>query len=173
MHVREKIVPLNKKILLSLLIIFICFLLDRLTKIYTINFLIENKIDNYYINEFFNLTLTWNRGIAFGLLQSEDLFYHLISFLIFLIILLIIFFIIKSKLTFEIVLYSMITGGALGNFFDRIYYRAVPDFIDLHYQNFHWFTFNVSDICISIGIVFLLIFDIFKINKSDTNLVEK
>ena len=165
MHVSEKIVPLNKKILLSLLIIFICFLLDRLTKIYTIKFLIENKIDNYYVNEFFNLTLTWNRGIAFGLFQSEDLFYHLISFLIFLIILLIIFFIIKSKLIFEIVLYSMITGGALGNFFDRIYYRAVPDFIDLHYQNFHWFTFNVSDICISIAIILLLIFDIFNVNK--------
>lgn len=165
MHVSEKIVPLNKKILLSLLIIFICFLLDRLTKIYTIKFLIENKIDNYYINEFFNLTLTWNRGIAFGLFQSEDLFYHLISFLIFLIILLIIFFIIKSKLIFEIVLYSMITGGALGNFFDRIYYRAVPDFIDLHYQNFHWFTFNVSDICISVAIILLLIFDIFNVNK--------
>lgn len=165
MHVSEKIVPLNKKILLSLLIIFICFLLDRLTKIYTIKFLIENKIDNYYINEFFNLTLTWNRGIAFGLFQSEDLFYHLISFLIFLIIILIIFFIIKSKLIFEIVLYSMITGGALGNFFDRIYYRAVPDFIDLHYQNFHWFTFNVSDICISVAIILLLIFDIFNVNK--------
>lgn len=165
MHVSEKIVPLNKKILLSLLIIFICFLLDRLTKIYTIKFLIENKIDNYYVNEFFNLTLTWNRGIAFGLFQSEDLFYHLISFLIFLIILLIIFFIIKSKLIFEIVLYSMITGGALGNFFDRIYYRAVPDFIDLHYQNFHWFTFNVSDICISVAIILLLIFDIFNVNK--------
>ena len=165
MHVSEKIVPLNKKILLSLLIIFICFLLDRLTKIYTIKFLIENKIDNYYINEFFNLTLTWNRGIAFGLFQSEDLFYHLISFLIFLIILLMIFFIIKSKLIFEIVLYSMITGGALGNFFDRIYYRAVPDFIDLHYQNFHWFTFNVSDICISVAIILLLIFDIFNVNK--------
>jgi len=163
--VSEKIVPLNKKILLSLLIIFICFLLDRLTKIYTIKFLIENKIDNYYVNEFFNLTLTWNRGIAFGLFQSEDLFYHLISFLIFLIILLIIFFIIKSKLIFEIVLYSMITGGALGNFFDRIYYRAVPDFIDLHYQNFHWFTFNVSDICISVAIILLLIFDIFNVNK--------
>ena len=165
MHVSEKIVPLNKKILLSLLIIFICFLLDRLTKIYTIKFLIENKIDNYYISEFFNLTLTWNKGIAFGLFQSEDLFYHLISFLIFLIILLIIFFIIKSKLIFEIVLYSMITGGALGNFFDRLYYRAVPDFIDLHYQNFHWFTFNVSDICISIAIILLLIFDIFNVNK--------
>ena len=165
MHVSEKIVPLNKKILLSLLIIFICFLLDRLTKIYTIKFLIENKIDNYYVNEFFNLTLTWNRGIAFGLFQSEDLFYHLISFLIFLIILLIIFLIIKSKLIFEIVLYSMITGGALGNFFDRIYYRAVPDFIDLHYHNFHWFTFNVSDICISIAIILLLIFDIFNVNK--------
>ena len=165
MHVSEKIVPLNKKILLSLLIIFICFLLDRLTKIYTIKFLIENKIDNYYVNEFFNLTLTWNRGIAFGLFQSEDLFYHLISLIIFLIILLIIFFIIKSKLIFEIVLYSMIAGGALGNFFDRIYYRAVPDFIDLHYQNFHWFTFNVSDICISVAIILLLIFDIFNVNK--------
>lgn len=165
MHVSEKIVPLNKKILLSLLIIFVCFLLDRLTKIYTIKFLIENKIDDYYINEFFNLTLTWNKGIAFGLFQSEDLFYHLISFLIFLIILLIIFFIIKSKLIFEIVLYSMITGGALGNFFDRLYYRAVPDFIDLHYQNFHWFTFNVSDICISIAIILLLIFDIFNVHK--------
>ena len=169
----ENTVKLNKKIFISLSVILVCFLLDRFSKIYIIEYFMKNDVDNLYINNILNLSLIWNKGIAFGFFQSENFLYDFISLLIFLIILVIIYLIWKSQLILEVLFYSMVVGGATGNFFDRIYYKAVPDFIDFHYGNFHWFTFNISDICISIGIVFLLIFDIFKINKSDTNLVEK
>ena len=169
----ENTVKSNKKIFISLSVILVCFLLDRLSKIYIIEYFMTNDVDNLYINNILNLSLIWNKGIAFGFFQSENFLYEFISLLIFLIILLIIYLIWKTQLILEVLLYSMVVGGATGNFFDRIYYKAVPDFIDFHYGSFHWFTFNISDICISIGIVFLLIFDIFKINKSDTNLVKK
>lgn len=167
----ENTVKSNKKIFISLSVILVCFLLDRLSKIYIIEYFMTNDVDNLYINNILNLSLIWNKGIAFGFFQSENFLYEFISLLIFLIILVIIYLIWKSQLILEVLFYSMVVGGATGNFFDRIYYKAVPDFIDFHYGNFHWFTFNISDICISIGIVFLLIFDIFKINKSDTDLV--
>lgn len=167
----ENTVKSNKKIFISLSVILVCFLLDRLSKIYIIEYFMTNDVDNLYINNILNLSLIWNKGIAFGFFQSENFLYEFISLLIFLIILAIIYLIWKSQLILEVLFYSMVVGGATGNFFDRIYYKAVPDFIDFHYGNFHWFTFNISDICISIGIVFLLIFDIFKINKSDTDLV--
>jgi len=169
--VEENTVKSNKKIFISLSVILVCFLLDRLSKIYIIEYFMTNDVDNLYINNILNLSLIWNKGIAFGFFQSENFLYEFISLLIFLIILAIIYLIWKSQLILEVLFYSMVVGGATGNFFDRIYYKAVPDFIDFHYGNFHWFTFNISDICISIGIVFLLIFDIFKINKSDTDLV--
>ena len=167
----ENTVKSNKKFFISLSVILVCFLLDRLSKIYIIEYFMTNDVDNLYINNILNLSLIWNKGIAFGFFQSENFLYEFISLLIFLIILVIIYLIWKSQLILEVLFYSMVVGGATGNFFDRIYYKAVPDFIDFHYGNFHWFTFNISDICISIGIVFLLIFDIFKINKSDTDLV--
>lgn len=169
----ENTVKSNKKIFISLSVILVCFLLDRLSKIYIIEYFMTNDVDNLYINNILNLSLIWNKGIAFGFFQSENFLYEFISLLIFLIILVIIYLIWKSQLILEVFFYSIVVGGAIGNFFDRIYYKAVPDFIDFHYGNFHWFTFNISDICISIGVVFLLIFDIFKINKSDTNLVKK
>lgn len=169
----ENTVKSNKKIFISLSVILVCFLLDRLSKIYIIEYFMTNDVDNLYINNILNLSLIWNKGIAFGFFQSENFLYEFISLLIFLIILVIIYLIWKSQLILEVFFYSIVVGGAAGNFFDRIYYKAVPDFIDFHYGNFHWFTFNISDICISIGVVFLLIFDIFKINKSDTNLVKK
>lgn len=165
----ENTVKSNKKIFISLSVILVCFLLDRLSKIYIIEYFMTNDVDNLYINNILNLSLIWNKGIAFGFFQSENFLYEFISLLIFLIILVIIYLIWKSQLILEVFFYSIVVGGAAGNFFDRIYYKAVPDFIDFHYGNFHWFTFNISDICISIGVVFLLIFDIFKINKSDTN----
>tara|TARA_X000001036_G_C20046373_1_gene549029 strand:- start:218 stop:442 length:225 start_codon:yes stop_codon:yes gene_type:complete len=54
---------------------------------------------------------------------------------------------------YEKIIFSIIIGGALGNFYDRIFLNAVPDFIDLHYKNFHWFTFNIADIFITLGII--------------------
>ena len=152
---------LNKKILFSGIIIFIVFLLDRISKILILNFFSKNQLDDYYVNYFLNLILVWNQGIAFGLFQSESLIYHLLSIVIAIVIAFVIYLIYISKKKYEIFFYALITGGAIGNLFDRLYFGAVPDFIDLHYKNFHWFTFNVSDIWITIGIIGILIFDLF------------
>ena len=166
--VKEKIVQLSKKFTLSFFIILICFILDRVSKVYVISlFTKTNFNDIIYVNSYLNFILLWNKGIAFGLLQSEQIFYHLITAIIFSVIFFICFLILKSEKKWEIIYFSMIAGGALGNFVDRIYYNAVPDFIDLHYGEFHWFTFNVADMCITIGIIFYLIFDMFKFKNAD------
>ena len=158
---------LNKKILFSGIIIFIVFLLDRISKILILNFFSKNQLDDYYVNYFLNLILVWNQGIAFGLFQSESLIYHLLSIVIAIVIAFVIYLIYISKKKYEIFFYALITGGAIGNLFDRLYFGAVPDFIDLHYKNLHWFTFNVSDIWITIGIIGILIFDLFKLENKD------
>ena len=158
---------LNKKILFSGIIIFIVFLIDRISKILILNFFSKNQLDDYYVNSFLNLILVWNQGIAFGLFQSESFFYHFLSFVIAIVIAFVFYLIYISKNKYEIFFYGLITGGAIGNLFDRLYFGAVPDFIDLHYNNFHWFTFNVSDIWITIGIIGILIFDLFKLEIID------
>ncbi len=126
------------------------FFLDRFSKFKVLNNF--NEVP-YYINDFINLNLIWNIGIGFGFLSTNsDLLYNLITILIGLVILtLIYFFLIAEKL--DKFIYSIIIGGALGNFYDRLVYKGVPDFIDLHYNNFHWFTFNVADIFITLGIM--------------------
>lgn len=153
---------LNKKILFSSIIIFIAFFLDRISKILILNFFSKNQFDDFYVNSFLNLILVWNQGIAFGLFQSESFFYDLLSAVITAVIVFVFYLIYISKKNYEIFFYGLIAGGAIGNLFDRLYFGAVPDFIDLHYKNFHWFTFNVSDIWITIGIIGILIFDTFK-----------
>ena len=157
-----KIVRLNKKFFISIFIISICFILDRFSKIYVINFFINNNINEYYVNSYLNFILIWNRGIAFGLLESENLFYLIVTIFIFCIILFIVYMIVKSKAITETICFSIIAGGALGNLFDRLYYKSVPDFIDLHYRDLHWFTFNVSDIFITVSIMLLITFDLIK-----------
>ena len=166
--VKEKIVQLRKKFTLCFSIILICFILDRVSKVYVISLFTQpNFNDSIYINSYLNFILLWNKGIAFGLFQSEQMFYHVITAIIFIVIFFICFLILKSEKKWEIIYFSMITGGALGNFIDRIYYNAVPDFIDLHYKELHWFTFNVADMCITIGIIFYLIFDMFKFKNAE------
>jgi len=159
---------INKKISFSFTIIIICLIIDRLSKIYIIDLFSQSNVnDNIYINPYLNFILLWNKGIAFGLLQSEQIFYHLISGIILTVILFLIFIIYRAQKKWEIIYFSIIVGGAIGNFIDRIYYMAVPDFIDFHYKEFHWFTFNVADICITIGIILYLIFDMFKFKNTD------
>ena len=140
---------LKKENLYFLIIIFVIFLLDRYSKIE----IIKNFNDkNTYVNDFFNISLIWNNGIGFGLLSFDsNLIYNLISLIIGFVIMIIIYIAVKSEIE-EKIFFSIIIGGALGNFYDRVIYKAVPDFIDLHYNNFHWFTFNVADIFITIGI---------------------
>ena len=152
----------SKENLCSLVIVIVSFLLDRITKIKIIS---HQSINNpIYVNEYLNLELVWNTGIGFGLFNMEANFlYHLISLLILIIIFFIIFIIIKSS-NIEKFFYSMILGGAFGNFYDRISYYAVPDFIDMHYNNFHWFTFNIADIFVSVGIILILTRELIKTN---------
>ena len=148
----------NYKIyLFYLILVLILFAIDRVTKIYILNIVDNVGVVNISINKFINLILVWNSGIGFGLIPTESrIIYNFISLVIILINILLIYFCISADKVRSI-FFLIIIGGSLGNLFDRIYYSAVPDFIDFHYKDFHWFIFNFADIFISIG-VFCLIF---------------
>ena len=153
-----------KTIFFYFFLVIIIFLLDSISKLYILNLTeIEPQVD-IYINSVLNLYLIWNTGIGFGFLSSDQtLFYNLITFVIFLINILILVIILKSD-DFKVFFFIMILGGSTGNLFDRIYYSAVPDFLDLHYNDFHWFTFNVADIFISLGVLCLIFVEVFSNN---------
>ena len=160
-EIKDKI--FKKENFYFLITILSIFVLDRYSKNHIINNFSDN---NFYVNDFINFDLIWNTGIGFGLLKSNTvLFYNLISTLIGLVVIILFFLALRSK-SFDKIIYSIIIGGALGNFYDRVFYNAVPDFIDIHYKNFHWFTFNIADIFITVGIIALIIYDFFKINKN-------
>ena len=142
------------------------FSLDRISKEYIIEFFLSYREQSYYLYPFLNLTLVWNNGIAFGLFQSESIFYHLISVMILLVILFLGFWLYRSDIKIEKIALSVVIGGALGNWYDRIRFNAVPDFIDFHYLDFHWFIFNVSDIVITVGIILLLLSELLKKNEN-------
>ena len=152
---------LNKNFVINSLLVFLIFLFDRISKIYVIY--LDKKFfgSEIYSSKFLNIELYWNTGIAFGLFSFDEKFYYnLLTIIICLIILIIIWLMLKSK-GFEKISFLLIIGGSLGNIYDRIYYSAVPDFIDIHYNNYHWFIFNVADIFITVGIIFLISFEIF------------
>lgn len=150
---------LKKNIFYFFFILFI-FILDRVTKLWIISiFNSENNLE-IKISSFINLNLIWNKGIAFGLFSYGEKFeYNLLTGLIIMIISIVFWMTIKTK-GLEKYGFLMILGGALGNIFDRLYYSAVPDFIDIYYKNFHWFVFNVADIFITVGVLMLIINEI-------------
>ena len=154
-----------KKIITSFVIVLFIFFLDRITKILILNIAEETGKVDIYINSFLNFYLVWNSGIGFGLLSFDDNYvYNSITVLIILINLIIVYLIYienGQKRYFLLI----ILGGSLGNLFDRLYYNAVPDFIDLNYKGFHWFIFNVADIFITIGIMLLILSEIFNYKK--------
>ena len=152
---RDKI-KLQKIDLYSFIIILITFGIDRLSKTYVIK-LIQSQEREIFVYDFLNLTLNWNTGIAFGILSSNaNLLYHLISALILLIIIYLIYLMVTSDNSGKVII-SLIIGGAVGNLYDRLTYFAVPDFIDFHIENHHWFTFNMADVFISLGIFGMII----------------
>ena len=166
-HVKDRIVnKMFKKHLVDFSIIIFIFLIDRVSKLLIIGSPETYEQYGISVTSFLNFNLIWNEGIAFGLFSfTEKIYYNLLTILICLIIAVLIWFMFRSE-GFEKLSYIMIIGGSLGNICDRIFYSAVPDFIDLHINNFHWFIFNVADIFITIGIIFLISFEIFgKKNK--------
>ena len=154
-----------KNFSLSLIVLIIIFLVDRLTKLYILELAeVESSVD-IYLTSYLNLYLIWNKGIAFGLLSmNESMIYNVITFIIGSIIIIILFMMWKHD-NIQRYFLALIAGGALGNFYDRIVYTAVPDFIDLHFHGFHWFVFNVADIFITIGIFCLILVELFNNNK--------
>ncbi len=147
-------------------IVLLIFLFDRLSKIYVIYLNDKFLGSEIFSSKYLNISLIWNEGIAFGLLSfNEKIIYNLLTIIILIIILIIFFMVLKS---YGLKKYSllMILGGALGNVYDRIFYGAVPDFIDFHVQNFHWFIFNVADIFITIGVIFMIFLELIDINMN-------
>ena len=153
----------------KIIVVLILFSLDRITKIYLLN-LQSSGIDiDFYINPFLNFYLVWNTGIGFGLASMEtNIYYHILTSIISIINIGLIFLLIKSR---EIYAYlvALIIGGSLGNLFDRLYYYAVPDFIDLHVGYYHWFIFNIADIFITVGIIGLIFVELLEKKKTHEN----
>ena len=154
-----------KKIIIILAII----ILDRATKLYFINLQSTGINVDFYIYPFLNFYLMWNTGIGFGLLSLEsNIFYHIMTAIIVLVNFILVFFLLRAKGIY-VYLLALIVGGSLGNLIDRIYYYAVPDFIDIHIGNLHWFIFNVADIFITVGIIGLILFELLKKEKISKN----
>ena len=150
---------LNKSFYINILIIFLIFCLDRISKEYVINLNNNNFGKELAISKNLNISLIWNEGIAFGLFSFDKS--NLYNYLTVFIGLVILFLIYLALVTVNYKKYFLllIIGGALGNFCDRVLYSAVPDFIDFHVGNFHWFTFNVADIFITLGVIFMILFE--------------
>ncbi len=156
---------LNKNVFINLFIILLIFFADRLSKIYVIN--LDKKVfgNEMFSSKYLNINLIWNEGIAFGLLAfNEKNLYDILTIIIFLIIIFIFFLIFKSS-GFKKFSLLMIVSGAIGNFYDRVVFKAVPDFIDFHVGNFHWFIFNIADIFITIGVIFMILIELTSNNK--------
>ena len=153
----------------KIIIIVAIFFTDRVTKFYLLNLQAEGIDIDFYIYSFLNFYLVWNSGIGFGLASMEaNVYYHIVTAIIVIINIGLIYFLVKSKGGYAYLL-ALIIGGSLGNLLDRIYYHAVPDFIDLHLANYHWFVFNVADIFITLGIIGLILAELTKKEKTSKN----
>ena len=151
---------LNKNFLINFFLISLIFLLDRISKIYVINLNQKLLGSEIFSSNYLNISLIWNEGIAFGLFSfSQTIMYDLLTLFISLVIIVILIMLIQSNDLRKYPL-LMIFGGAIGNLYDRVFYKAVPDFIDVHVNNFHWFIFNVADIFISIGVISMILIEI-------------
>ena len=156
---------IEKNLTKNFLIVLSIFLFDRFSKIYVIYLDKELFGSEIFSSKFLNISLIWNKGIAFGLFSfSQSNLYNLIT-LIIVIIIFIILILIKNTKGIERFCLSMVFGGALGNLYDRIVHKAVPDFIDFHIRDLHWFIFNVADIFITLGVIMLILFELLKTKK--------
>ena len=160
---------LNKQFYFNLSIILIIFFLDRITKKIVIHLNQENFGQQIFSSEYLNINLIWNQGIAFGFFSfDENYAYNILTILIVMVIFIISLMIFQND-GFKRFCLLMIMGGALGNLYDRVFFSAVPDFFDFHIGKFHWFIFNVADVFITIGVIFMILFEFIDNNKSKLN----
>ena len=157
---------LNQKTIINLGVLLLIFAIDRFSKIYIVQKNLNGLSSEIKLNNFLSLDLVWNKGVAFGLFSMNSVaFYNALTILILIIILIVLYLSFTSS-GFKKIAYLMIAGGAIGNVYDRIFYRQVPDFIDFHVGDFHWFIFNIADIFITLGVIFMILIE-FKANKNE------
>ena len=155
-----------KRNIWNLVFILAIFVADRLSKILIINSAETFGELDIFVTSFLNFNLIWNDGIAFGLFSFEKkIYYNFLTIVIALITLIILWMITRTE-KIEKFAFMMIFAGSIGNIFDRLYYSSVPDFIDIHFNNFHWFIFNVADIFITLGVLLLIYLEIFSKKKT-------
>ncbi len=156
---------LNKSFFVNLLLILIIFSLDRISKFYVISQSKKNLSYDLFNSKFLNISLIWNEGIAFGLFSFDEKFsYNLVTMIIFIVILILLIILVNAEKLSRFG-FIMVIGGALGNFVDRIFFSAVPDFIDFYFRDFHWFVFNIADIFITLGVICLIYDEVFMENN--------
>ncbi|MDC3145396.1 signal peptidase II [Candidatus Pelagibacter sp.] len=158
---------LVKKLLIYFLIVLVIFALDRFSKLFILNILEDKDKVDIYINSFLSFYLVWNKGVGFGLFSFDDTTAYNLITLIILFINIIIVYLISVEEGLKIYFLLTILGGSLGNFVDRLYYKAVPDFIDINYNGYHWFIFNVADIFITLGIICLILAELLNYKSSN------
>ena len=151
---------LSKNFYISLILIILIFILDRVSKVFVIYWTDKNLVTEIFSSKFLNISLIWNEGIAFGFLSfNQEYLYNLLTLIILLVVCIVLVMIIKNE-GYKKYALLMIFGGAIGNLYDRVFFKAVPDFIDFHIGEFHWFVFNVADIFISIGVFFMILLEL-------------
>jgi signal peptidase II len=160
---------LSKNFYISIIFVTLIFALDRISKIYVISLSDKALVSELFSSKFLNINLIWNEGIAFGLFSYDQHYlYNFLTLIILIVILIVVIMIIKNKGLKKFSL-LMIFGGATGNLYDRIFFKAVPDFIDFHIEEFHWFVFNIADIFISIGVIFMILIELIDNNKTNND----
>ena len=151
---------LSKNFYISLILIILIFILDRASKVFVIYWTDKNLATEIFSSKFLNISLIWNEGIAFGFFSfNQEYLYNLLTLIILLVVCIVLVMIIKNE-GYKKYALLMIFGGAIGNLYDRVFFKAVPDFIDFHIGEFHWFVFNVADIFISIGVFFMILLEL-------------
>ena len=151
---------LSKNFYISLILIILIFILDRVSKVFVIYLTDKNLATEIFSSKFLNINLIWNEGIAFGFFSfNQEYLYNLLTLIILLVVCIVLIMIIKNE-GYKKYALLMIFGGAIGNLYDRVFFKAVPDFIDFHIGEFHWFIFNVADIFISIGVFFMILLEL-------------
>ena len=151
---------LSKNFYISLILIILIFILDRVSKVFVIYLTDKNLVTEIFSSKFLNISLIWNEGIAFGFFSfNQEYLYNLLTLIILLVVCIVLVMIIKNE-GYKKYALLMIFGGAIGNLYDRVFFKAVPDFIDFHIGEFHWFVFNVADIFISIGVFFMILLEL-------------
>ena len=156
----------NKKFFFfNFLFVLTIFGLDRISKIYVIEQSKKNFNSILFESKFLNINLIWNEGIAFGLLSfGEKNLYNILTFVIILVSLFILYIGIRN-IGYKKYAFLGIFAGSLGNIYDRLFYNAVPDFIDFHVKDFHWFIFNFADIFITLGVLIMIMTEFFNNNE--------